>query len=156
MVLALLVLAGGLWVGVWLVRNAKTEYSGIVGLLMIAFCGFSALAALWRIVAGKPLFFSPRGLEFGSFGMRKHVQWSNIESTDIWRHRNQARNCLWLKDRDAIEGADDGGGMDVLGALNREMRVGDITFSWADRDRDAEEFDELLKLWIRRYGRSAD
>ena len=147
---------GFVWAGVWMVQTAKNEHDGIVGLLCLAAFVFAGIFMLWRIVSPRTLVFSPAGLEFCTFGRRKRVAWSNIASTTIRRYRSDATNALWLKDPTAVDGFDDGGGEGFFRFVNVKLGAGHIALSWVDRDRGAEAFDELLKAWIGRYGRSAD
>ena len=156
MVLMFLASLGFVWGGVWMMQTAKNDHDGIVAMLCLGAFALAAGFMLWRILTGRTVVFSPSGFEFGTFGRRKRVAWSNIASTTIRRYRSSATNALWLKDGAAIEGLDDAGGEGLMRAVNAKFGAGDIALSWVDRDRGAEEFDELLKLWIRRYGGSAD
>jgi len=139
-----------------MVQTNKSDFEIGVGFFLAGIGPLLAVGSLWRIFSRRTLVFSPAGLEYGSYTGRKRVAWSNISYTSIAKFRHSATNGVWLKNVAAIEGtANEFRGGAWLRALNASMGKGHIVIGWADRDRGAEAFDELLKAWMQRYGKSA-
>jgi len=153
MLLALLAALCFIAVNLWLWPRAEHLHFFDSALLCVG--GVAAILMLWQILSRRTLVFSPAGLEFGIFGRRKRVAWSNIESTIIRRNRADAVNGLWLKDPAAVDGYDDSPGEGFMRAVNLMLGRGHFAFDWSQRDRGAEAFDALLNVWIERYGSSA-
>ena len=134
--------------GVLMVTHPRNGLDIILGVFCSGFFALAAGSAVFRLARPLPVVFSPEGLEFPTLVGGRRIAWSNVRGLGIWRQGMSAINTLWLADTAGI----DRGGYGLLRGMNRMLGAGDVSLSWADRDRGAEEFDELLKAWIRRYG----
>lgn len=150
---------GGIWLmlfgslafvagGVLMIGHPRNGFDILIGVFCIGFFALAAGNAVSRLARPRPVVFSPEGLEFPSFAGRRRIAWSNVRGVGIWRQGMQAINVLFLADTAGI----DRGGYGLLRGMNRMLGAGDVSLSWAERDRGAEEFDALLQAWVRRYG----